>query len=319
LGKEIPTGQPHRFTWDVSKDWAKDFSEVQFEIIAKDGRDLLNLDFIQIPATGNQTALKISRTPLNDNDFLSVWYWLIATRNPDIRFSDGKITRADGVTAQVPGLLAEYFESNSFSGNKVFRVDQTPSHQNYYWEGIPFTPLSIRWSGDFVPTKTGGYSFSVYADGQGKVSFNGQTRFDSSGGESFTVNATAGIPIPLLVEIKPYSWSLNSSPSIYINNITPPGENRRGVMASDFQTTTDEMAEGTSTTRLGREFLFSKMGLREATAAEVLRAKEAGNPGVIEQWEPKLRVGPDERPVKVNAYGFETGADGYWVVPVSGN
>jgi hypothetical protein len=60
------------------------------------------------------------------------------------------------------------------------------------------------------------------------------------------------------------------------------------------------------------------MGLREATAAEVLRAKEAGNPGApIERWDPKVRVGPDERPSKINAYGFDTGADGVWVVPVN--
>ena len=86
-----------------------------------------------------------------------------------------------------------------------------------------------------------------------------------------------------------------------------------------FFSSDDAMAQGASTTRLGREFLFSKMGLREATAAEVTRAKEAGTPGVINQWDPKLRVGPDERPAKINAYGFDTGADGYWVVPVSGN
>ena len=61
------------------------------------------------------------------------------------------------------------------------------------------------------------------------------------------------------------------------------------------------------------------MGLREATAAEVLRAKEAGTSGVVNQWEPKLKVGPDERPAKINAYGFDTGGSGYWVVPVSSN
>ena len=71
--------------------------------------------------------------------------------------------------------------------------------------------------------------------------------------------------------------------------------------------------------RLGRNFLLQKMGLREATAAEVTRAKEAGTPGVVNQWDPKLRVGPDERPAKINAYGFDTGSDGYWVVPVNGN
>jgi hypothetical protein len=40
---------------------------------------------------------------------------------------------------------------------------------------------------------------------------------------------------------------------------------------------------------------------------------------VINQWEPEFKVGPDERPAKVNAYGFDTGAEGYWAVPVAGN
>jgi hypothetical protein len=59
------------------------------------------------------------------------------------------------------------------------------------------------------------------------------------------------------------------------------------------------------------------MGLREATPQEILRAQEAGTPGVINQWTPPLQVGPGERPLKVNAYGFETGDTGTWVVPIS--
>ncbi|MEY4245996.1 MAG: hypothetical protein RLZZ245_3581, partial [Verrucomicrobiota bacterium] len=72
-----------------------------------------------------------------------------------------------------------------------------------------------------------------------------------------------------------------------------------------------------STTAAGRAFLLARMGLREATAEEILRAQEAGTPGVINQWTPPLQVGPGERPVKVNAYGFETGDTGTWVVPIT--
>jgi hypothetical protein len=52
LGTGITTGQTHRFTWDVTSDWATDFGEVQLEILSKDNRGLLNLDFIRIPADG---------------------------------------------------------------------------------------------------------------------------------------------------------------------------------------------------------------------------------------------------------------------------
>ena len=77
------------------------------------------------------------------------------------------------------------------------------------------------------------------------------------------------------------------------------------------------LVAGTETSQIGRSFLLSKMGLREATAAEILRAKEAATPGIINQWSPPLQIGPGDRPLKVNAYGFETGDAGVWVVPVA--
>jgi hypothetical protein len=327
LGTNIATGQTHKFTWDVARDWSTDFGEVQLEILAKDGRGLLNLDFIQIPATGNQTALKISRSPLNDTDFLSVWYWLIATGDSAIRFADGKISRSDGVTGIVSGVTAEYFENNNFTGNKVVRIDQTPnspnSGVNEQVSGIPFLARSIRWTGDFVPTKTGTYIFDVSVAGAANVSVSGQRLFDQFSGSQtrFSITATAGVPMPIFVEIQsgPAGQWNSTYRYIYFNWVNPPGEFARGVQASDFQTPDDAIALGASTTRLGREFLFSKMGLREATAAEVTRAKEAGTPGVINGWTPKLQVGPGERPMAINAYGFDTGAPGYWVVPVGGN
>jgi sugar lactone lactonase YvrE len=190
LGSNITTGQTHRFTWNVAGDWNTDFAEVQLEILAKDNRDLLNLDFLRIPAGGDNPELKISRSPVNDNDFLSVWYWLLATGDPDVRLDNGQVLALDGSSEQLDGLV----------------------------------------------------------------------------GETSTI-----------------------------------------------------LAMGSTTTKLGRDFILQRMGLREATAAEVTRAKEAGTPGVINQWEPKLKVGPGERPAKVNAYGFDTGASGYWVVPVTNN
>jgi len=322
LGANIATGQTHRFTWDVARDWSTDFGEVQLEILAKDGRGLLNLDFIQIPATGNQTALKISRSPLTDNDFLSVWYWLIATGDSGVRFADGKARTRDGTTGKIPGLVAEYFENADFTGKELERIDAVPSSPYYVTDavsGVPFTARSIRWTGEFVPSKTGTYNFYVGINGWGKVVVGGNTVLDQDWGNSFTINAQAGVPVPLIFEISPGRNTWNSDRRYFYLNVTPPGESQRGSIASDFQNTQDWLAWDNSTSQMGRQFLFQRMGLREATAAEVTRAKEAGTPGVINQWDPKLRVGPDERPAKINAYGFDTGADGYWVVPVSGN
>ena len=77
-------------------------------------------------------------------------------------------------------------------------------------------------------------------------------------------------------------------------------------------------ASGSSTTAAGREYLFNKMNLRQATTAELTRAREAATPGVTNKFTPSFKVGPGERPVKVNEYGFDsdsTSSSHYWVVP----
>ncbi len=76
------------------------------------------------------------------------------------------------------------------------------------------------------------------------------------------------------------------------------------------------LAQGITTTAAGRTFLFDRMGVREATVAELNRAK-TGPAGVVNQWTPRITVGPNDRPKLVNEYGFDTGdwgADGWWVV-----
>jgi hypothetical protein len=91
------------------------------------------------------------------------------------------------------------------------------------------------------------------------------------------------------------------------------------------------LAAGTGTTAAGAAYIFRRMGLRQATAAEVARAYSGSE--LVRVYDrsalrrdpfddpsiPKLRVGPDERPARVNSYGFDVGAGGYWVVPVASN
>ena len=75
------------------------------------------------------------------------------------------------------------------------------------------------------------------------------------------------------------------------------------------------LAQSTTTTSDGRAFIYARLNVREATNAEVTRAKEASTPGVINQFAPRNRAGPI--PDKVNEFGFDTGASsGFWVVPL---
>ena len=77
-------------------------------------------------------------------------------------------------------------------------------------------------------------------------------------------------------------------------------------------------AQGTTTTASGRTYLLNLLNLREASTAEVQRAKEAGTPGGVNLFDPVLQIQPGNRPEKVNEYGFDTGAsEGFWVVPTN--
>jgi hypothetical protein len=163
----------------------------------------------------------------------------------------------------------------------------------------------------------------------GKIFLNNSTNASlnrTTGGESsFTTNLTAGVAVPIPVEFADLGGNRRAqlywTPPGGTKQLIPPKNLFTGVAAGGGTYSyynpdgTNHLASGTATTAAGRTYIFDKMGYREATSAEVTRAKNAGTPGTINQWDPKLRVGPDERPVKVNASNFETSADGTWVVP----
>ena len=76
------------------------------------------------------------------------------------------------------------------------------------------------------------------------------------------------------------------------------------------------LARNLATTSQGRVFLLDQMGLRVATSEEVTQAREGSISGTINQFTPTFRVGPDERPSRVNEYGFDSASsNGFWVVP----
>ncbi len=353
LGAQITTGQPHRFTWDVTKDWATDFGEVQIEILAKDKRNLLNFDFIQIPAGTNNPAipgLKISRSPLSANDFLSVWYWLIATGDPEIRLDNGYIYSTEKKTIfydgtnGVPGLRASYYSNATFQDAPVERIDSYVDLRPFT-EDAPFQgkAFSVTWNGKLVPSNTGDYYIEFRCGSYHRIWINNQlvsTSYSNTDGsfDEFSYvdplvnqwfNLTAGKAVSIRVDYSVmremrergdsaqlYWWKSDGT-----RELIPPCNLFSGVSSSagNFSyTKADPLAEWSNTSATGVSYILRKMGLREATGAEVWRAKEAGTPGkMINQWEPKFQVGPGERPLKVNAYGFDTGASGTWVVPLN--
>ena len=72
--------------------------------------------------------------------------------------------------------------------------------------------------------------------------------------------------------------------------------------------TSSIFAENSTTTELGRNYLFNRMNLRQATTEEITRAKEGATYGQVNQFTPTFKSGPNEKPVRVNEYGFDTGS-----------
>ena len=184
LGSGMEVGKEYRITWDASADWNADFGQMEFEVLTRDNSKLMDFHFITIPSNGPNPQLTISRSPVVDSDFLSCWYWLIATNDTAINLVSGKVFGTSG----------------------------------------PYTGLLL--------------------------------------------------------------------------------------------------ADSTTTTTNGRAFLFERMNVQEASAAQLARARMGLTPGTTNVWDPRIPVGPAGgivRPKKVNECGFDTGnwgADAWWVVPL---
>ena len=92
LGSNIDVNQSKSVTWDLAADWNGTVGTIAVEILAKDDRDLLDMHFVEIPASSsNSTALTINRFPLTDEDFKSAWYWLLANGDSGIKHERGLV------------------------------------------------------------------------------------------------------------------------------------------------------------------------------------------------------------------------------------
>ena len=112
LGPTVTSGNVHRLTWDAAAEFlgtTSSFLNLQFQIQAKDARDLMELDLLTIPAgipNVEDPQLVISRSPFADSDFLEVWLWLVATADPDVTLgASGSVFGTSGIYNGV--LLAQ--------------------------------------------------------------------------------------------------------------------------------------------------------------------------------------------------------------------
>ena len=392
LDDNVTTGQTHTVTWNAGADWNIGFGELEVAVLAQDDRDLLNLHFLNLPATdGNSTQLKISRSPVTDADLLKLWYWLLARGHSGIELTGGIVHQpasapAGFSPASVPGLKL-WLDANDLDGDG--QADSIANDSNV-------TVWTDKAGGDHNATQSNALNKPTYKTN----SLNGKPalRFDGSdwlafneisdirtifwvvsrdvgagtnamlghsstydfhlGGDRFWTNehtsnfiksgathlrgteidgtqtnrpvgafilslvTTGNVEANQLIKdrgIGSYWKGEIAEMLIYNEALSEVNRKNVGNYLSDkwgIAYTGTPYALSSSTTDLGRAYLLNLMNLREATADEVTRAEEGAPSGTTNQFTPTFKVGPGERPVKVNEYGFDTGAtSGFWVVP----
>jgi hypothetical protein len=131
LGDAITTNTPHTLTWNVAADWNIDLGNVKFEILARDGRGLLDFDWISIPAAAGKPALTISKDTPSNAMVLNAFFWQYADADPALTLSSGVLTAnansgvfsglvmASGATLQtysIPYLLKQMNLDSAYIG-----------------------------------------------------------------------------------------------------------------------------------------------------------------------------------------------------------
>jgi hypothetical protein len=96
LGDALPSNTNHTLTWDVAADWNVDLGQVKFEVLAMDGRSLLPIDWITIPAAGGKPTLTISKDSPTDASVMNAFYWLYAGAVPELTLSGGVLSASSG-------------------------------------------------------------------------------------------------------------------------------------------------------------------------------------------------------------------------------
>lgn len=104
LGDSVPANVEHTLTWDVAADWNVAVGQLKFEILCLDARGLVNIDWISIPAAGENPALTISKDTLLRP--LEALFWEYASGGDWVILVDGQLRGgpASGIFSGLPLL-----------------------------------------------------------------------------------------------------------------------------------------------------------------------------------------------------------------------
>ena len=103
LGDAIAANTDHTLTWNVAADWNISLGQIKFEILAMDGRGLLPLDWVTIPAANGQQELTISKNAPTDQETLDALFWQYASGDPGLKVENG-VLRANATAGTFSGV-----------------------------------------------------------------------------------------------------------------------------------------------------------------------------------------------------------------------
>ena len=178
LGAGVPSGSTVRLTWDASKDLpGKNFASLSFEVLAKDDRPEIGMQFVTIPKdSSNLQALKVSKREVNDDDLWDLWLWMLAVGDPKIAL--GNTFQLNGETYGKVGLTAaglEYIKGLSLpllGGDVASQVANDASYdagEGSHRQGRALAYKLMNWraitEAEILRAKAGAFGFEKVGEG----------------------------------------------------------------------------------------------------------------------------------------------------------
>jgi len=100
LGSGVVCGIPKRISWDMAADGLTavfpEYGQINVAVYCMNGASLLDLHFLHLPAVDSNLPLTINRAPLLEKDLLPLWFWFLASGDPEIRLSAGTVVAVGG-------------------------------------------------------------------------------------------------------------------------------------------------------------------------------------------------------------------------------
>jgi alpha-tubulin suppressor-like RCC1 family protein len=147
IGAEQPTGVTRHVVWNMPADWAIDYATFEFEILAKDSRNLLGIHWITVPASGEEPAIQVSSAPITNPQLRDLWLWYLATGlvNQTYYYNGGNgwLGTIWGKSGVYTGMKLAYDYDHPWD----FRNFPTPAGLVYAFEQMgahPITPAELN-------------------------------------------------------------------------------------------------------------------------------------------------------------------------------